>query len=110
MVMYTYVEGVHTLYMASTAVPSYGDPSPLQGISTGRYHAGILTNSEECEKAVFEAGRTSGDLNFPLPYCPELHFSEFASAMADMKNSVAVSVLAGSLCGCKCPRREPLWL
>lgn len=38
-----------------------------------------------------EAGRKSGDLLAPIIYCPELHFSEFASAIADMKNSVAVS-------------------
>ena len=37
------------------------------------------------------AGRSSGDLAHPLVYCPELHVSEFTSAMADMKNSVAVS-------------------
>ncbi len=42
--------------------------------------------------ALQEAGRTSGDLTFPLPYSPELHFSEFRSVVADMKNSVAVSV------------------
>ena len=29
-------------------------------------------------------------LQFPVPYCPELHFSEFSSALADMKNSVQV--------------------
>ena len=56
------------------------------------------------------AGRSSGDLSFPVVYCPEvsslhtsvvvengaspnyflfqLHFSEFTSAVADMKNSV----------------------
>ncbi len=38
------------------------------------------------------AGRTSGDLVFPIPYCPELHFCEFKSVVADMKNSVAVSI------------------
>ena len=37
------------------------------------------------------AGVVSGDLLHPLPFTPELHFSEFASAVADMKNSVAVS-------------------
>ena len=63
----------------------------IQGISTGKYHAGVLTNCEDCQKAIFDAGRTSGDLNFPLPFCPELHFSEFKSSVADMKNSVAVS-------------------
>lgn len=29
----------------------------------------------------------------PLPFCPEMHFSEFNSAIADMKNSVKVSKL-----------------
>lgn len=42
-----------------------------------------------------KAGRKCGDLVHPLVYCPELHFSEFTSAVADMKNSVAVGV--GSL-------------
>lgn len=36
-----------------------------------------------------KAGLRSGDLVFPIPFCPELHFSEFSSAVADMKNSVA---------------------
>ena len=62
----------------------------LQGISVGKYHAGVLTNSDEAEAAVLKAGKISGDLNFPLPYSPELHFSEFNSVVADMKNSVAV--------------------
>ena len=66
-------------------------PPPLQGVSTGRYHAGVVTNCEDCQRAVFNAGLTCGDLNFPLLYCPELHFSEFNSSVADMKNSVAVS-------------------
>lgn len=50
-----------------------------------------MTNSEEWEVACVRAGRSSGDLAHPLVYCPELHFSEFTSAVADMKNSVAVS-------------------
>ena len=49
-----------------------------------------MTNREEWEKAAVDAGRSSGDLIHPLIYCPELHFSEFASAVADMKNSSAV--------------------
>lgn len=39
-----------------------------------------------------KAGRQCGNLVHPLVYCPELHFSEFTSAVADMKNSVAVGV------------------
>lgn len=65
--------------------------STVQGISTGKYHAAVMTNNEQWEVACVRAGRSSGDLAHPLVYCPELHFSEFTSAMADMKNSVAVS-------------------
>lgn len=67
-------------------------PPPTQGIATGKYHAAVLTNSAEWEAACVKAGRRCGDLVHPLVYCPELHFSEFTSAVADMKNSVAVGV------------------
>lgn len=60
-----------------------------QGIATGRHHASHLSNSEEWEQKVCVAGRSSGDLSFPAVYCPEFHFKEFKSAVADMKNSVA---------------------
>ncbi|XP_005993620.1 probable aminopeptidase NPEPL1 [Latimeria chalumnae] len=69
-----------------------------QGIATGKYHAAILTNSEEWELACMKAGRNCGDLVHPLVYCPELHFSEFTSAVADMKNSVADRDNAQSSC------------
>lgn len=62
-----------------------------QGISTGRYHGAILTNNDAMETSCSVAGRSCGDLVFPLPFCPELHFSEFNSSVADMKNSVSVS-------------------
>jgi len=60
-----------------------------QGIATGRYHAAHLTNSEEWERRASIAGRESGDLTFPLVYCPEFHFPEFNSSVADMKNAEA---------------------
>ncbi|XP_021916677.1 probable aminopeptidase NPEPL1 [Zootermopsis nevadensis] len=69
-----------------------------QGISTGKYHGAVLTNSEQWEEAAVLASRLSGDLLFPIPYCPELQFSEFASAVADMKNSVADRSNAQSSC------------
>jgi len=59
-----------------------------QGISTGQYHAAILTNNEDMETCCVKAGKTSGDLVFPVPYTPEFHFDEFKSHIADMKNSV----------------------
>ncbi len=57
----------------------------------GRYHGAMLTNCEEWEDLCVRAGRLSGDLLHPLIYCPELHYTEFTSAVADMKNSSAVS-------------------
>ena len=39
-----------------------------------------------------------GDLVHPLPYCPEFFRSEFKSAVADMKNSVADRGNAQSSC------------
>lgn len=61
----------------------------------------MLTNSAEWEAACVKAGQKCGDLVHPLVYCPELHFSEFTSAVADMKNSVAVGVgpARGARCG-----------
>ncbi|XP_062401194.1 probable aminopeptidase NPEPL1 [Sardina pilchardus] len=69
-----------------------------QGISTGKYHCAVMTNSERWEAACVRAGRSSGDLAHPLVYCPELHFTEFTSAVADMKNSVADRENAQSSC------------
>ena len=51
-----------------------------QGIATGRYHGAILTNNDDWELKAVSAGRKCGDLLSPVPYCPELHFSEFTSA------------------------------
>lgn len=63
-----------------------------QGIATGKYHTAVLTHNAEWEAACVKTGRKCGDLVHLLVYCPELHFSEFTSAVADMKNSVAVGV------------------
>ena len=62
-----------------------------QGVATGRYHGALLTNSECWEEACVHAGRRSGDLVHPVVYCPELNFTDFASSLADMKNSTSVS-------------------
>lgn len=61
-----------------------------QGIATGKYHAGLLTNSRLWEEAFLKSGRRSGDLCFPFVFTPELHFQEFKSEVADMRNSVSV--------------------
>ncbi|KAH1008113.1 hypothetical protein HUJ04_005257 [Dendroctonus ponderosae] len=59
-----------------------------QGIATGKYHAAYLTNNGSWDDALMKSGLLSGDLVFPLPYCPEFHVGEFNSELADMKNSV----------------------
>ncbi|GAB6024089.1 putative aminopeptidase npepl1 [Chamberlinius hualienensis] len=69
-----------------------------QGTATGKYHAALVTNNEDWEAASVQAGLKSGDMVHPLPYCPELHFSEFISCIADMKNSVADRGNAQSSC------------
>ena len=62
-----------------------------QGVATGRHHGALLTNQPEWEEFSVSAGRASADLVHPMIYCPELHFTEFSSCIADMKNSSAVS-------------------
>lgn len=69
-----------------------------QGIATGKYHAAVLTNNANWEDVAVQAGLNSGDLIFPIPYTPELHFCEFSSAMADMKNSVGDRANAQASC------------
>jgi len=68
-------------------------------MSSGLYHGAIVTNSEEWELACVKAGRASGDLVHPLPYCPELHFEEFESPVADMKNTAKSSDAQSSCAG-----------
>lgn len=60
-----------------------------QGVATGKYHAALVSNSADWEELVIRSGILSGDLIHALPFAPELHFVEFASTLADMKNSVA---------------------
>nr|XP_032523702.1 probable aminopeptidase NPEPL1 [Danaus plexippus plexippus] len=69
-----------------------------QGIATGKYHAAVVSNCGSLEASCVRAGRISGDLTHPLPFAPELHFYEFSSAVADMKNSVADRENAQSSC------------
>lgn len=65
-----------------------------QGTATGKYHAAVLSNDSALEAACIRAGLASGDLAHALPFAPELHFTEFTSCIADMKNSVAVPACA----------------
>lgn len=59
-----------------------------QLVTTGKKHAGVLCKTAEMEKRIFDSGLNSGDLVYPMLYAPELLKGEFASKVADMKNSV----------------------
>ena len=59
-----------------------------QAFATGLSHAGVYANSKELEDECIEKGRETGDLTFPLLYCPEFLDEEFSSEVADLKNSV----------------------
>jgi len=59
-----------------------------QGVSTGNHFAAVVSNDHKVEQALCEAGRDSGDLCWALPFAPEFYRSEFASPIADMRNSV----------------------
>jgi len=69
-----------------------------QGISTGKRHAALYCSDEAVETSTLAAGRFTGDLCHALPYCPEFFKPEFASKVADMKNSVADRSNAQSSC------------
>jgi probable aminopeptidase NPEPL1 len=59
-----------------------------QGVATGDHWAAIVSNDDTVEQALCAAGRSSGDQCWPLPFAPEFFRSEFASPIADMRNSV----------------------
>ena len=62
-----------------------------QGISTGRYHGGVLTNSEEWEGLAVQAGKNSGDLVVCVPILsmPCLNTDEGGNACVSVCLSVA---------------------
>lgn len=69
-----------------------------QLVCTGKKHAAVLARTRALEERIVAAGRRSGDLCFPMLYFPELLDVEFASRVADMKNSVKDRGNAQSSC------------
>ncbi len=77
------------------------DAATLTGaqlVATGKLHAAVVASDGELEQLLVDAGRASGDLVHPLPFAPEFYKSEFKSAVADMRNSVADRANAQSSC------------
>ena len=48
-------------------------------LSVLRNHAALYCSDEDLLAAAVRAGKISGDLTFPLPYCPEFYRNEFRS-------------------------------
>lgn len=69
-----------------------------QSVSTGKHHAAVMSNHRKWEQLAVDSGLQSGDLAFPIIYCPEMYFNEYTSDVADMKNSVADRTNALSSC------------
>jgi probable aminopeptidase NPEPL1 len=77
------------------------DAATLTGaqlIATGNLHAAVMSNDAELEQLLVAAGYASGDLAHALPFAPEFYKSEFASPIADMRNSVKNRSNAQSSC------------
>lgn len=86
-----------------------------QATATGKLHAALYCNDDALERAAVQIGRSTGDLVHPLPYAPELFRKEFASSVADMKNSVkdrsnAQSSCAGQFVGNHLGDYDGAWL
>jgi probable aminopeptidase NPEPL1 len=75
-------------YLDPAVIVDLATLTGAQGVATGQNHAAIYCSTERIEAACLTAGRASGDLTHALPYAPEFYRAEFASSVADMKNSV----------------------
>ncbi|GBO18312.1 putative aminopeptidase NPEPL1, partial [Araneus ventricosus] len=84
--------------LQATTIVDMATLTGAQGVATGRYHAALLTNNEDYERKAVSAGKLSGDLIHPMPFVPELHFCEFNSSHADMKNSVSDNACGAVSC------------
>uniref|UniRef100_A0A914ZP49 Cytosol aminopeptidase domain-containing protein n=1 Tax=Parascaris univalens TaxID=6257 RepID=A0A914ZP49_PARUN len=73
--------------LKATTIIDMATLTGAQGHVSGKHHAAILSNNEELERRACIAGRKSGDLVHPLPFCPDLHFADLKSPVADMRNA-----------------------
>lgn len=69
-----------------------------QMISTGHRHAAVVSNDEALERLSVTAGSITGEMCHPMLFAPEFYQREFASKVADMKNSVKDRSNAQSSC------------
>ncbi|KPI84025.1 aminopeptidase putative metallo-peptidase Clan MF Family M17 [Leptomonas seymouri] len=70
-----------------------------QGVATGSKHAGVYVSEAAQEAEVVKAGLASGDVCFPILYCPEVHEEVHTSPLADIRNIANTPASAGASCG-----------
>ncbi|KAL7700284.1 aminopeptidase [Lotmaria passim] len=70
-----------------------------QGVATGSKHAGVYVSEAKQEAEIVAAGLASGDVCFPILYCPEAHEEVYSSPMADIRNIANSPASAGASCG-----------
>lgn len=87
-----------TKHLSPTLVVDLATLTGAQLMATGKRMAAVMSNDPSWESACVRAGRVSGDLTFPIPYCPEFFRREFRSPVADMRNSVKDRMNAQSSC------------
>eukprot|EP00297_Palpitomonas_bilix_P024593 CAMPEP_0113901922 /NCGR_PEP_ID=MMETSP0780_2-20120614/21535_1 /TAXON_ID=652834 /ORGANISM="Palpitomonas bilix" /LENGTH=488 /DNA_ID=CAMNT_0000894613 /DNA_START=35 /DNA_END=1501 /DNA_ORIENTATION=- /assembly_acc=CAM_ASM_000599 len=69
-----------------------------QAVALGKNWGAIMTDDDDLEARAVEVGKKCGNMVFPIPFAPELLFSEFESKVADFKNSVQ----SRNNCQCSC--------
>lgn len=74
--------------LGATTIIDIATLTGAQGIATGKRHAAVMASAAGLEAAAVAAGRTTGDLTHPVPYCPEFFLKEFSTPAAVMLNSV----------------------
>jgi probable aminopeptidase NPEPL1 len=80
-------DGVHyaSKYLNPRVIADIATLTGAQLISTGKRHAALYSNDETLEKLAVDVGKETGDLTFPLPYCPEFWKQEFTSQVFKKK-------------------------
>jgi probable aminopeptidase NPEPL1 len=94
--LYLYLYFIYLYICYSNLFCTYCKGAQL--IATGKNHGALYCNDDELEAAAIMIGKNTGDLVHPLPFAPEFYRQEFASQVADMKNSVADRGNAQSSC------------
>jgi len=85
-------------HLAPDVIVDLATLTGAQLVATGKRHAGAVASTDDIEARAVAAGKRSGDLVHPLPYCPEFYRKEFDSKVADLKNSVKDRMNAQSSC------------